>query len=176
MKKVLFMGAQGTGKTSVMEALPASWPKIQGVTRKTIADNKLAINQDSTDRSQTAIFDAYSDALSIDKDFISERSLFDVLAFTQYQFCLGKVSQKVFLDQLKRTKKFVQENPDALYIYFPVEFAPADDGQRSTDPEYQKAIDAFIRLFIGMFPIKYMIISGPVSERVRQIQSVVNFD
>ena len=174
--KVLFTGAQGTGKTSVMEALPASWPKIKGVTRKTIAENNLTINQDSTDRSQTAIFDAYSDALSVDKDFISERSLFDVLAFTQYQYCSGKVSKKVFLDQLEQTKKFVQDNPDALYIYFPVEFDPQDDGQRSTDPEYQHAIDAFIRMSIGMFPIKYINVSGSVSERCRQIQSVVNFD
>jgi hypothetical protein len=174
--KVLFTGAQGTGKTSVMEALPASWPKIKGVTRKTIAENNLAINQNSTDYSQRAIFDAYSDVLSVDKDFISERSLFDVLAFTQYQFCQGKVSEKLFLEQLKRTKKFVQENPDALYIYFPVEFDPQNDGQRSTDPEYQHAIDAFIRMFIGIFPIKYIIVSGSVSERCRQIQSVVNFD
>lgn len=174
--KVLFTGAQGTGKTSVMEALPASWPKIKGVTRKTIAENNLTINQDSTDRSQTAIFDAYSDALSVDKDFISERSLFDVLAFTQYQYCLGKVSEIVLREQLKRVKKFVNDNPDALYIYFPVEFDPQDDGQRSTDPEYQHAIDAFIRMSIGMFPIKYIIVSGSVVERCRQIQSVVNFD
>ena len=174
--KVLFTGAQGTGKTSVMEALPASWPKIKGVTRKTIADNNLTINKDSTERSQSAIFDAYSDVLSVDKDFISERSLFDVLAFTQYQFCLGKVSEKVFLEQLEQTKKFVQDNPDALYIYFPVEFAPKSDGQRSTDPEYQQAIDALIRWMLGVFRVKYVKITGSVSERCRQIQSVVNFD
>lgn len=174
--KVLFTGAQGTGKTSVMEALPASWPKIKGVTRKTIAENNLTINQDSTDRSQTAIFDAYRDALSVDKDFISERSLFDVLAFTQYQFCLGKVSQKVFLDQLAQTKKFVKDNPDALYIYFPIEFAPQEDGQRSTDSEYQQAIDALIRWILGTFPVKYVKITGSVEERCRQIRSIVNFD
>ena len=41
--KVLFTGAQGTGKTSVMEALPDTWPKIQGVTRKCIKKNNLKI-------------------------------------------------------------------------------------------------------------------------------------
>lgn len=173
--KVLFTGAQGTGKTSVMEALPDTWPKIKGVTRKTINENNLAINQNSTDYSQMAIFDAYREVLSVNKDFISERSLFDVLAFTEYQYCIGKVSQKVFLEQQKRVKEFVEKNPNALYIYFPVEFEPQNDGQRSTDPEYQHAIDTLIKLQLDIWGVHYITVHGTVEERVNQIIENVSF-
>ena len=174
--KVLFTGAQGTGKTSVMEALPASWPKIQGVTRKTIAENNLSINKDSTNFTQKAIFDAYKRELFVDKDFISERSLIDVLAFTRYQYITGKTHKKLLDEQYDCVREFVQKNPDALYIYFPIEFAPKSDGQRSTDPVYQAEIDNFIHGYLNDCHLKYIRVSGSVKERCQQIQSVVNFE
>lgn len=173
--KVLFTGAQGTGKTSVMEALPDTWPKIQGVTRNCIKKNKLKINQESTDDSQRAIFDAYEQQLNSKLHFISERSLFDVLAFTEYQYCIGKVSKEVFLEQQKRVREFVEKNPNALYIYFPVEFAPVDDGQRSTDEEYQSSISSLIKFYLDVFGVRYIEVHGTVEERVNQIIENVSF-
>ena len=115
--KVLFTGAQGTGKTSVMEVLPDMLPKIKGVTRKCIADNGLEINMNSTDHSQKAIFDAYEQQFNSHNHFISERSLFDVYAFTTYQYYKGKCSQELLDEQREKIKEFITNNPDALYIY-----------------------------------------------------------
>lgn len=173
--EVLFTGAQGTGKTSVMDALPDTWPKIKGVTRKCIKKNKLVVNQESTDDAQRKIFDAYEQALTSQQHFISERSLIDVLAFTQYQFCLGKVSHDVFTEQLKKVKEFIIRHPNALYVYFPIEFEIIEDGQRSTDKEYQSAIDCMIKTQLDIWGVHYITVHGSVEERVQQIIENVSF-
>lgn len=173
--KVLFTGAQGTGKTSVMEALPSTWPKIKGVTRKCIAENHLTINMESTDDSQKAIFDAYEQQFKSHKHFISERSLFDVYAFTTYQYCKGKCSQELIDEQREKIKEFIINNPDALYIYFPIEFEIQADGQRSTDKEYQEHIDIMIKNYLDLFGVHYITVHGTVEERVQQIIENVSF-
>ena len=173
--KALFTGAQGTGKTSVMDVLPVTWPKIKGVTRKCIADNSLEINMNSTDRSQKAIFDAYEQQFKSHKHFISERSLFDVYAFTTYQYNKGKCSQELLDEQREKVKEFIVKNRDSLYIYFPIEFEIQADGQRSTDKEYQKQIDMMIKNYLDTFGVHYITIHGTVEERVNQIIDSVSF-
>ena len=173
--KVLFTGAQGTGKTSVMEVLPDMLPKIKGVTRKCIADNELEINMNSTDRSQKAIFDAYEQQFNSHNHFISERSLFDVYAFTTYQYYKGKCSQELLDEQRDKIKEFITNNPDSLYIYFPIEFEIQADGQRSTDKVYQEQIDMMIKNYLDTFGVHYITVHGTVEERVNQIIDNLSF-
>jgi hypothetical protein len=173
--QVLFVGAQGTGKPSVMEALPSTWPKIKGITRKCIADKKLDINESATDRTQRAIFDTYEHALDVREDFISERSLFDVYAFTSYQYLYKKCSESLLKEQSHRLAQYIRKHPNALYVYFPIEFPPVSDGQRSTDAEYQKAIDQLMFANLVMSGVNFMSVSGTVEERVNQIIEKVSF-
>ena len=55
--RVLFTGAQGTGKTTIITSLPDTITKIQGITRSVVQKNGFQFNDGATDESQRAIFD-----------------------------------------------------------------------------------------------------------------------
>ena len=171
--KILFTGAQGTGKTSVMEALPDLLPKLKGITRACIKEKNLAINEESNDASQCAIFDAYERQLTVDNSFISERSLIDVVAFTTHQYYQHKCSGKVLTDQLNRLFDFIKRNPNAIHVYFPIEFDPVEDGTRSTDKEYQHSIDKIIYDTLKGCSANFITVHGTIEERVEQVTNLI---
>ena len=146
--KIIFTGAQGTGKTSVMDVLHSSLYKIRGITRKVITDNNLTINEYSDNCSQKHIFDVYERELYINET------------------------------QLEHLYKFTSKNTDAIYVYFPIEFDIADDGTRSLDKEFQKEIDEIIHNILEdlklRYEIKYITVSGSIEERVKQIEKLLN--
>ena len=171
--KILFTGAQGTGKTSVMEALPDLLPKLKGITRTCIKEKNLAINEESNDVSQCAIFDAYERQLTADNSFISERSLVDVVSFTTHQYYQHKCSGKVLTDQLNRLFDFIKQNPNAIHVYFPIEFDPVEDGTRSTDKEYQHSIDKIIYDTLKGCGANFITVHGTVEERVKHVTNLI---
>lgn len=171
--KILFTGAQGTGKTSVMETLPDLLPKLKGITRTCIKEKNLTINKESNDVSQCAIFDAYERQLIADNSFISERSLIDVVAFTEYQCLHKKCSAKVFHEQVKKLVLFIKENPTAVHVYFPIEFDPVEDGTRSTDKDYQRAIDDLIFATLIDCGANFITVHGTIEERVEQVTNLI---
>jgi nicotinamide riboside kinase len=169
----LLTGAQGTGKTSLMNALSVPMLKLQGITRKTISENKLDINRDSNNRSQKAIFDAYEHELSSHSNYIAERSLIDVYAYTLHQVKEGKCSKEIAQDQYQRLRKYIECNPNAIYFYLPVEFELEDDGTRSLDKEFQKEIDNSILCTLLNEHCKYFVITGSVEQRAQRVQEII---
>lgn len=173
--KYLLTGAQGTGKTSVMNALPDIYlPKLCGITRKCIEENKLSINEHSDNRSQKAIFDAYERQLYSLDSYIAERSLIDVYAYTLHQVKIGKCSPTIAETQYSHLEKFVALNPNAIYFLLNAEFPVVSDGTRSTDKEYQQEIQTNILNTLKQLGCKYYLVSGNVEERVNFITSVIN--
>lgn len=176
--KIIFTGAQGTGKTSVMDALPESLHKIKGVTRKVITEKNLTINEYSDNCSQKHIFDAYEHELTVNDNYIAERGLIDVLAYSISRMKANRCSQTLIETQLEHLYKFTSKNTDAIYVYFPIEFDIADDGTRSLDKEFQKEIDEIIHnILVDLklrYGIKYITVSGSVEERVKQIEKLLN--
>jgi predicted ATPase len=172
--KYFLTGAQGTGKTSIMDALPENYTKLRNITRNCINREKLDINMDSNNRSQKAIFDAYERELSSADNYIAERSLFDVYAYTMHQVKLGKCSPTLAETQLSHIEKFVYQNPTAIYFYLPIEFEPKEDGVRSTDKEYQKEIDKILYNALKNFDITVVELHGTVEERVNTIKSIIH--
>lgn len=176
--KIIFTGAQGTGKTSVMDALPDSLHKIRGITRKVITDNNLTINEYSDNCSQKHIFDVYERELYVNDNYIAERGLVDVIAYSISRMKAGRCSPTLIETQLEHLYKFTSKNADAIYVYFPIEFDIADDGTRSLDKEFQKEIDKIIHNTLEdlklRYGIKYITVSGSIEERVKQIEKLLN--
>lgn len=171
--KIIFTGAQGTGKTSVMDALPDSLYKIKGVTRKVITEKNLTINEYSDNCSQKHIFDAYEQKLTVNDNYIAERGLIDVYAYTLSRVKAGRCSQTLAETQLSKIEKFNSKNPDAVYIYFPIEFEIVEDGVRSLDKEFQKEIDDIIHNTLISSNCNFLRISGSVEERAKQIEKLL---
>lgn len=183
--KYLLTGAQGTGKTSIMDALSCNLQKLQNITRTCITNNNLSINENSNDNTQKAIFDAYYKALTENDNYVAERSLFDVYAYTRYtrymhiqdkqEFSLDiydKMS-KIIDEQIELLENFIKENPDAIYFYIPIEFKIQPDGVRSTNEYFQKYIDHIILDCLYGFKVKFYKITGTVEERVKKIQEII---
>ena len=69
---------------------------------------------------------------------------------------------------------FVRNNPDIVYIYFPIEFEVVNDGVRSVDTEYQKVIDAYIKSSLDALKINYLTVHGTPEERYNQIMNFIS--
>lgn len=171
--KFLLTGAQGTGKTSIMDALSCDIQKIQNVTRTCIEKNNLSINENSDNTTQHTIFNAYYDVLTKNDNYLAERSLFDVYAYSQHQFFNNKCDSEILERQKKLIETFVKENANAIYFYIPIEFDIVPDGTRSINKTFQKEIDNYIHCLLDEFGCKYYTIKGPISERVNAINDII---
>ena len=181
-KKIILTGAQGTGKTTVLNELSRVFnendikiPVVTEVVRELALKKGLPINEDGCDESQNNIFDAYYEIFSDKKSYLSDRGLTDVMAYTLD----GYENENVSIDCIERIdKKFreffrKEENvKDSLYIFFPIEFQLVYDGVRSINKFYQKRIDRLIKYYLktcGIPEENIMYISGSVPERLNQI-------
>jgi len=173
--RVLFTGAQGTGKTTIINSLPPCIKTIRGITRSVVTSGKFQFNDGATDESQRAIFEAKKTALENTPEFVSERSLIDVLAYTWYQSQNGKCSITEFIHQYSETMHYIQSHKDDVYVYFPIEFEIVDDGVRSVDKKYQQDIDKCIKMLLETFHIKYITMHGSVKNRLKILFDQVNF-
>jgi predicted ATPase len=174
--KIIFTGAQGTGKTSVMDALPDTFNKIRGITRNIIKEKKLTVNEYSDNASQTHIFNAYEHQLVSTDNYIAERGLIDVYAYTMSRVKAGKCSQTIAETQLSKIEKFNTKNPDVIYIYFPIEFDIVEDGVRSMNKDFQKEIDEIIHTTLLKTGCNYFSVSGTVEQRVSQILNIIDIE
>lgn len=175
--RIVFTGAQGTGKTTVLNFF-----KEQGVNTITevvrnLAQKGVKINKDGDEKGQTKIFKEYEKLLG-ELDFngyISDRGLVDVVAYTVYLSKHGQVSEKFADKQIKALKKFREANPDITYCYFPIEFPVEDDGVRDMDEEFRIEIDNIIRYLMEICGIQSITIRGDVKYRIEKVQRLINW-
>ena len=174
MKKIIFTGAQGTGKTTVLNKFKeGGYPIITEVVRK-LAKNGVKINEEGTIDSQKIIFDAYVNEFAKEFDnpyTFSDRGLTDVTAYTAY---LANVehnfdAMSLLLKQLQYIREWNDQN-DAVYFYFPIEFDIVDDGVRSMNESYREFIDKYIKFILEYTHTKYYTVRGTVEERVKFIK------
>jgi hypothetical protein len=137
----------------------------------------VKINRDGDADGQMKIFDKYKELLSTDKDFVSDRGLTDVLAYSLYlnQAVEGSdVDDELVLSQMADLTLFNLQHPDVKYVYFPIEFPVVGDGVRDTDEKYRKTIDIIIKELLDIFCAdRYVTISGTVEEREKFIKDLI---
>lgn len=185
MEKVInFTGAQGTGKTSVLNALKkdpdfAGFEFVTEVVRNFVKEKGIAINKQGTIQTQELLFEAYSNVLDKSNPYVSDRCIVDVCAYTSSGRDLSINSENSTYEVNFAWRRLVEEqkkkivemkNSLGLVCYFPVEFDLVDDGVRSIDPEYQKEIDNKIHQILHGNMISHLIVHGSVEERVAQIK------
>lgn len=176
--RILFTGAQGTGKTTLIERFEELQPslyKIKGVTRKVLKQNDFKPNENSTDECQNAIFNAKRKELERSGSFMSERSLIDVFAYTSYQYRRGKCSYKELANEMSNLTEYIRSHKDDVYVFFPVEFELKDDGVRSVDKEYQKEISDIIWETINALDVHYFVVTGTIDERVKMLNTIMYY-
>ena len=171
MHRIVFTGAQGTGKTTVLKEMEKQGYNVITEVIRSLAKQGVKINKDGDEKGQTKIFKEYEKLLKqITADgYFSDRCLVDVTAYTLYLAKEGKISKEFAEKQVKKLKKFKAENPDISYCYFPIEFEVEDDGVRDTDEDYRAEIDGFIRQLLASCGITPIIVKGTVEMRVDKV-------
>ena len=177
MHRIVFTGAQGTGKTTVLKEFKNKGLKVITEVVRQLASKGVKINKDGDEKGQTKIFKTYKEKLSemTVEGYISDRCMVDVIAYSMYLAEHGKVSDEYVQKQMKQLAKFRIENPDIAYCYFPIEFDVVADGVRDTDEEFRAAIDHNIKAIFQEVGIQPIIVKGTVEERVAKVQRIINW-
>ena len=172
MKKIIFTGAQGTGKSTILNHFKEKgYPVITEVVR-TLAQNGVKINEEGTIKSQEIIFETYKQLLSNCESMVfSDRGLTDVASYTAYLAIKEHNfdAMRLLIQELEEIRKWNEEN-DVVYFYFPVEFPVVDDGVRSTNEKYRNFIDNYIKFILDYLKVDYHTVTGTVEERVKFIE------
>lgn len=177
MHRIVFTGAHSTGKTTVLKKFEEGGCNVITEVVRQLNSKGVKINKDGDEKSQVKIFKTYKELLEQINinGYISDRCLLDVLAYTMYLADEGKVTKELVSKQEKQFVKFMKENPDISYCYFPIEFDLVEDGVRDVDEEFRKKIDENIQKLFVKFGIMPVTIKGTVEERVKKVQRVISW-
>lgn len=172
-KRIILTGAQCTGKTTLMKALSEDGTKTLSIAREHAIESGWSPENGSTEDYQKKLFAALYKAVSSKKNYISDRGLSCVAAYTFSGALEGKISKKTADNQYLKLAKFHIENPDILLVYLPIEFPIEEDGVRNTDIENQKEIDFLIKNILDTSEVPYITVTGTVEERVKKIEEAL---
>lgn len=177
MHRIVFTGAHGTGKTTVLREMEKLGCNVITEVVRNLSKKGVKINKDGDEKGQTKIFKEYEKLLGemTATGYISDRCMVDVVAYSMYLAEQGNVSEKFVEKQIKALQKFRAANPDITYCYFPIEFDVVTDGVRDTDEEFRRAIDSNIVKLFQVCGIQPIYVRGSVPYRTSKICRLWNW-
>ena len=174
--KIGLCGTMSVGKTTLVKALK-ELPEFKGYKfaterSKYLNDLGIPLNTDSTLKGQT-VFLAERCAELMNNNIITDRTIFDVIAFTMNAKSIGRYDKEIFESY---AKEFIREYDYIFYISpngIPIE----DNGVREIDEHYRDLIDFSITHLIKRYSWKVEnieTIKGSTEERIEQILKYIN--
>lgn len=176
--KIVLIGAQCTGKTSVMNNLPEKWKSIgirEVIRALTTQDENVHINANGDEWSQNRFFMEYLYLFAKYPEYISDRGLMDVVAYTKWLSKIGRVSEACYEKQMIILKDWLNNHQDVVHIYFPITFGMVDDGYRDTNTSNRTLVDQCIQEVItelqeaGCTNSIHTIKGKTIEERVKEV-------
>ena len=179
MIKIGMMGAQGTGKTSMAEAMvnsPAfSLFRTVPSTARQIKAYGYPINREATELSQILVpllrmvdeAEAFTDKHNrlYKQGIISDRTLVDSLAYTMYQNAnVWEGGDLVEHVTFRLTQMYMQTY--GVLLYFPIYWDNVDDGVRDPDEKYRREIDNNVKAVLDLLDVPYFTVPN-VSPEMR---------
>lgn len=172
-KRIILTGAQGTGKTTLMNALAVDGTKTLSIAREQAIEAGWSPETGSSEEYQKKLYSALLKAVSSKKNYISDRGLSCVAAYTFDGALTNRIKKKTADNQYIKFVKFHTENPDVLLVYLPIEFELEEDGTRNADKADQLKMDFLIKNLLDTSGVKYITVTGSVEERVKQIEAAL---
>jgi len=166
IKRIALVGASSTGKTTVYELLKNKLPKYEFVNEstRTVGSYGFPINEKGTDATQLAISCFHLEALLQPYNQVLDRCFMDVVVYTRFMDNVSEETWKYIDATWNRIK-----HEYTHYIYFPIEFDSVDDGVRSVNEKWRKAIDTEFETVLEGVRQPYLTITGSPMQRVEQI-------
>jgi nicotinamide riboside kinase len=167
--KIGLCGTMSVGKTTLVKALAEldlfKKYKIATERSKYLKDLGIPLNTDSTVNGQI-VFLAERASELLHKDIITDRTIWDVSAFTM----LAKSIDSGFKSSLVNTAMTLRDQYDIVFYIDPVGTNMEDNGVRETDLEYRANVNQEILRLLTLHPPKKMIVlSGSTANRMKTI-------
>lgn len=178
--RIGFMGTQSVGKTTLLNALKSEknlgdFKFLDQLTRQ-VKEEGFKINEAGDDNTQLQIARKHAENIILYRNFITDRTMLDCIAYTEYLYRRKRVSD-ITMAKIERYADFLLEYYDVVF-YLPIEFDNVADGIRSEDPEFRKEIDDIMN--DGYFKsswlsqVEHYTLTGSVVDRVNSVKSIIN--
>ena len=171
--KIGLCGTVSVGKTTLVNALKEleQFKDYEFATERSkyLRDQGIALNTDSTLKGQIVF--AAERALELMKEnIITDRTIYDVMAFTFSAKSISDVEKREFANLVSR---FVREYDVVIYVS-PEGVEIEDNGVRTIDAKYRNSIDTAIKLMLEHWPPNKLIeIKGTTEERIETIKGAL---
>ena len=176
MSKIGFVGSISVGKSSLVKELAKleqfKGYKIETERSQEIRDKGIKLNTDSTLLGQT-VFASYRCLELLHPDMITDRSIIDVMAFTNLSKSMSTVEKESFCDFASNIIPLY----DYIFYVSPEGVELEDNGIRIFDAEYRDQIDIEIKRLLSIYGSKinkFHTISGSVEERIEQVKQALS--
>ena len=171
MAKIGLCGTLSVGKTTLVHALKQlnQFKDYETATERSkyLRDQGIQLNTDSTLKGQL-VFAAERSIELMKPNIITDRTIYDVCAFTLSAKSIGWFEKRQFVDLLMS----LRNDYDAIIYVSPEGVAIEDNGVRTTDADYRNKIDLTIQEMLKEYPPKKLInIKGTTEERINTIIS-----
>ncbi len=168
-------GTVSVGKSTLVKAL-AELPQFKDyhiATERSVylRDQGIALNTDSTLKGQI-VFAAERSLELMKENVITDRTIYDVCAFTLGSKSIEDYQKKLFFD----VAILLRKEYDVVIYVSPEGVEIEDNGVRTIDPEYRMQIDRAIKMMVeGEYaPTKLIKVAGPTEERIKTILNNLN--
>jgi len=174
--KIGLCGTMSVGKTTLVNALK-ELPEFKDYITRTERSKELMamgipLNTDSTLKGQTVFLAERAGELMVE-NIITDRTVIDVMAFTQASKSINYIDKEDFINH---AKNLISEYDHIFYVS-PEGVEIENNGVRETDAEYRDLIDFIIKSTINRYNhrIKNLHrISGSTEERIKLIQQAIS--
>ena len=172
--RIGFCGTQSVGKSTLVKAL-SELPEFKDYfiateRSKYLRDLGIPLNTDSTAPGQI-IFLAERASEVLRKDVLTDRTVWDVCAFTKNALSISELDKTILID----AAMLLKDEYDFVFYVSPRGVPIEDNGVRTTDLAYRLKIDETIRELLNEYPPHRLIeIEGTTEERIKTILETVN--
>lgn len=174
--KIAFTGAQGVGKTTLLDILEKCFNYdelvkfIRNITRNTAKEAKY-LNRQGDDSIQLALMEAHAIVMNSPYNFIMDRCVLDVFVYTYQLYQNKKVSESAFKECETMFKKYINDYDCLLYIR--PEFPISGDEFRSGDVQYQWEIASLFDKIISDYQVPVIQLTGTIGDRLKKVLKII---
>lgn len=166
--RISIMGSHGTGKSTLAKELCKNlgYNFIPDTAALAFKKN-FEINEATPTETQFWILSKQLEYERNTKEsWIIEKSLYDNMIYARFSN-QPEIAIKTMQDIIERNAKY-----DKIF-YLPIEFAIQDDGIRSLDTGFQKAVDINLRKYLKDNKLDYIVLNGSVKNRTEKALEIL---
>lgn len=166
--KIAIVGAQCTGKTTLLNALQEipefkDYVYVKEIVRSLNRERSIKINKDADFDSQISIFKKHEEILEF-PNFITDRSSIDAMVYSYRNFKHGLFEESEFLEFEKLFLDTAYRYDKVFFI--PVEFELEEDGFRSADRKFQQEINSLFFEIFRSYELDFISLTGSLQSRL----------